>query len=98
MATATVSRPKKKRLNREGLDAAEKVLRKKYRHIVLGTLKNLSANGVHHGKRTVTIKCAAPKCDVTRKIATSDLAQVRYCKDCTNEQRAARRRKKPKPR
>ena len=98
MATATVSRPKKKRLNREGLDAAEKVLRKKYRHIVSGTLKNLSTNGVHHGKRTVVVNCATPKCEATRKIATSDLAQVRYCIDCTLERRAARRRKKPKPR
>ena len=97
MATATVGRPKKKRLNREELDAAERILRKKYRHIVSGTLKNLSANGVHHGKRTVTIKCAASGCDNTRRIATSDLAQVRYCADCTVERRVARRRKKPKP-
>ena len=98
MATATVSRPKKKRLNRDELDVAEKTLRKKYRHIVTGSLKNLSANGLHHGKRTIVVKCATPKCEETRKIATSDLAQVRFCTDCTLERRAARRRKKPKPR
>ncbi|MBW2672193.1 MAG: hypothetical protein JRD89_02100 [Deltaproteobacteria bacterium] len=40
MSTVTVSR--KKRLNRDELDTAEKVLRKKYRHIVKGTLKNVS--------------------------------------------------------
>jgi hypothetical protein len=95
MSTATVSR-KKKRLNREELDAAEKVLRKKYRHIVKGTLKNVSPNGLHFGKRTVKIQCATTGCDSQRKIATSDLAQVRYCTDCTQERRAARRRRKPR--
>ena len=97
MATATVGRTKVKRLNRDELGVAERVLRKKYRHIVPGTLKNLSANGLHHGKRTVVVTCAANKCENDRKIATSDLAQVRYCIECTTERRAARRRK-PKPR
>ena len=97
MSTATVARTKKKRLNRDELDAAEKVLRKKYRHIVVGTLKNLSPNGLHHGKRTVVITCATTGCENERKIATSDLAQVRYCTECTTERRAVRRRK-PKPR
>lgn len=93
MATATVARAKKKRLNRDELDAAEKVLRKKYRHIVVGTLKNLSFNGLHHGKRTIVITCATSKCENERKIATSDLAQVRYCTECTLERRTVRRRK-----
>jgi hypothetical protein len=97
MSTATVSRPKKKRLSRDELDAAERELRKKYRHIVKGTLKNLSANGTHAGKRTITIRCTARGCDKERRIATSDLAQVRYCTACTDKRRAARRRK-AKPR
>lgn len=95
MAVAT---RRKKRLNRDELNAAEKQLHKKYRHIVAGTLKNVSANGMHAGKRTVKIECATPNCDNERKIATSDLAQVRYCCECTQERRAERRRKKPKPR
>jgi len=93
--TKTATKPRKKRLNKDELDAAEKVLRKKYRQIVPGTLKNLSANGSHAGKRTVQIRCATHGCDNVRKVATSDLAQVRFCVTCTDERRAERRRKKP---
>lgn len=89
--------PKKKRLNKEELAAAEKELRKKYKHIVTGTLRNVSNGAAHKGKRTIEIKCATRGCNATRRVATSDLAQVRHCVPCTLERRAARRRKKPSP-
>lgn len=87
---------RKKRLNREELESAEKELWKKYRHIVRGTLKNVVPNGTHAGKRTIVINCATPGCDSKRKVATSDLAQVRHCVTCTTERRAEKRRKKPR--
>jgi len=89
--------PKKKRLNKDELAVAEKELRKKYPHVVKGSLRNISNGATHKGKRTAEIKCAARGCTKTRRVATSDLAQVRYCDECTQERRAARRRKKPTP-
>lgn len=89
--------PKKKRLSKEELAVAEKDLRKKYKQIVPGTLRNVSKGAAHNGKRTVEIKCATKGCNKTRRVATSDLHQVRHCVECTQENRAARRRKKPSP-
>jgi len=90
MATATL-KPKKKRLNKDELKDAETTLRKKYKHVIPGTLKNLAAVGNWSGKRTVKIKCATPRCGNERKVATSDLAQVRYCERCTLRRRRQRR-------
>ena len=88
--------PKKKRLNKEELAAAEKELRKKYKQVIPGTLRNVSTGATHKGKRTCKIKCATRGCTTTRLVATSDLHQIRFCVDCTQEQRAERRRKKPR--
>lgn len=85
-----------RRLDSTELVQAEIALRKKYPHIVKGSLKNLGSRGAYAGKRTVMIKCSAPRCASTRRVATSDLAQVRFCEDCTQARRAERRRAKPR--
>lgn len=92
MAT-TVAKPKKKRLGKEELAAAERVLLSKYRHMVKGSLRNFSGRGLYPGKRTAKIRCASTGCDAERRVATSDLAQVRHCVPCTLERRAERRRR-----
>jgi hypothetical protein len=90
---APVSRPRK-RLDEDGLKGQEGVLRKKYRHIVKGTLRNASKNKEdrHYNKRTVEITCTKRGCKATRRIATSDLAQVSMCEEHTRLARLKRRR------
>jgi hypothetical protein len=53
-----------------------------------------------HHKRSVRIHClchdraddGGARCPNTRRVATSDLAQVAYCEDCTRANRNARKR------
>lgn len=87
---------KRKRLSGTELNQAEAELRRKYPHVIKGSLKNLAGRGQYAGKRTVTIKCSSPRCTATRRVATSDLSQVRFCEDCTQERRAERRKAKPR--
>ena len=97
-APEKVSRPRPK-LDEKELKAAEKALKVKYPGIVNGTLKNAEAgNGPHANKRTVEIKCAHKGCNVTRRVATSDLAQVTMCEEHTRQARLERRREARKVR
>jgi hypothetical protein len=76
---------------KETLDEA--ALRKVYPHIVADSLKDATKRpGRFLQKRTVEIKCAYKGCDVVRRIATSDLAQVKFCKEHTRQLRLQRRR------
>ena len=86
-----VSRPRP-RLDEKQLRTAEAELKKKYPHIVKGTLRNAENGGPHNQKRTVEIKCSKPGCQVTRRVATSDLAQVTMCEEHTRQARLERRR------
>ncbi len=99
MPTATKKAAKTEKspvkLNREELAAHEAALRAKYPHIVEGTLRNIGTDpekDFYH-KRSVVIACAQPECTKTRRIATSDLAQVKYCVQHAIEARRLARRK-----
>lgn len=54
---------------------SEEDLKKKYPHIVLGTLKQDN----EHNKRSVEAKLA---CGHTMRVFTSDLFQIKVCSDC----------------
>jgi hypothetical protein len=99
MNTKKYPRPRKP-LDPVGLTAAEAELRAKYPHIVEGTLLNatkgiaqfwLTPAEAHKfkWKRSIIIQCA---CGQQRRIATSDLAQVTLCEDCTRATRNASKR------
>lgn len=104
---------KSDKLTDDELKTEEDTLRKKYKDqdIVKGSIANIGAATALNGetipkkyrewnKRTVVIKCQWDKCKEVRRIATSDLAQVKYCELHTQEARKARRKelrkKKPK--
>jgi len=90
--TEKISRPRPK-LDEKELRAAEKDLKARYPQIVVGTLKNAEAGeGPHANKRTVEIKCAHKGCEITRRVATSDLKQVTMCEEHTRQARLERRR------
>lgn len=80
----------------EVLVAKEKEIRKTYRRVIPGSIQR-ETEGAHAGKLTVEIRCATRGCKNTRRIATSDLFQVKYCVECTREMRNAKRRKPAKP-
>lgn len=97
--TKKYPRPRKP-LDPVGLTAAETELRAKYPHIVEGTLLNATKGVAQPNlspaeaykfkwKRSVIIQCA---CGQQRRIATSDLAQVTLCEDCTRATRNANKR------
>lgn len=105
------SRPRKL-LTQDELTTEEEKLRKRYPHIVKGTLRNATKGNPMDGltqdeirkfkhKRSVIIQCQrtlvgqgeAP-CTANRRIATSDLAQVLMCENCTREERNARKRER----
>jgi hypothetical protein len=69
----------------------EKDLRKKYKRIVEGSIQR-ETEGSHAGKITVVITCLRKGCGATRRVATSDLFQSKYCTDCTAELRNRKRR------
>lgn len=97
-------RPRKP-LTKDGLATAEATLRAKYPHIIEGSLRNATKNqptddmdkdevAKFHHKRSVRIHCKNSACRNTRRIATSDLAQVAYCEDCTRANRNTRKRER----
>jgi hypothetical protein len=63
------------------LKAKERETRKKYRHVVPGTIR-AETEGAHAGKITVEIKCGSRGCKNVRRVATSDLFQVKRCAEC----------------
>lgn len=73
----------------------ERDIRKKHRRVLPGTIRR-EVEGVHAGKLTVEMKCQTDGCKNTRRVATSDLHQVRFCTLCTVEIRNRRRRSKAK--
>lgn len=92
-------------LDEAALKAEEKALQEKYKDqkIVpgsianIGAAKDVSGNTVETkcrswNKRTVVIRCQWKGCKETRRIATSDLAQVKFCEEHTLEHRRQRRR------
>jgi len=77
------------------LAAAEKQLRKKYPHIIEGSIR-AHEDGPHKGRRTVEIACQNKGCQNRRRIHTSDAFQVELCPDCTKVLRQQRRTKAAK--
>jgi hypothetical protein len=76
------------------LAAAEAKLREKYDHVIPGTIK-VHTEGLHANRRTVEIKCANSECrNPKRRVATSDLWQVKLCEECTKGNRSKKRSKK----
>jgi hypothetical protein len=76
-----------------GLSWAE--IASRYPHAIRGTLQDHS-DGKWAGKRTTEIKCAERGCKARRRVATSDLFQVRKCEEHTAADRAARRAERRK--
>lgn len=73
----------------EILAAKEKVLRRTYGRITPESIRR-ETDGLHAGKISVEIKCAARACGTMRRVATSDLHQVTLCIECTKEARKKR--------
>ena len=93
----------RKLLSQEELQTEEARFMAIGRGIVAGTLLNATKDSPMDGldmgevhkyrhKRSVIIECAADGCYVQRRIATSDLAQVILCEECTRVARNARKR------
>lgn len=87
------------------LKVAERELRKEFKNVVPNTLCNRGEdpekNPAFEAKRSVVIVCGHRGCKEERRVATSDLHQVRFCVPHTEEKRlerknAARRQKHPK--
>ncbi|MBA3482471.1 MAG: hypothetical protein H0T51_11705 [Pirellulales bacterium] len=77
------------------LGVAERELRRKYPHIVEGSIR-VHDNGPHKGRRTVEIVCQNKGCQNKRRIHTSDAFQVELCNACTKIVRQRRRAKASK--
>lgn len=73
------------------LSQKEREVRRKHPRVIKGTIRK-ETDGAHAGKITVEITCAMRGCKVTRRVATSDLFQVKFCPDCTRKARNAARR------
>jgi len=73
----------------------ESALLDKYPYIVARTLR-FEEEGKWKGKQTVEIRCQEPGCKARRRVATSDLFQVRMCEEHVLSNRRARRRKASK--
>jgi hypothetical protein len=71
-----------KQTDKSELAHAERELRKKYPHIIEGSLK-AHTSGPHKGRRTVEIACHTKGCKNKRTIHTSDAFQVKLCLKCT---------------
>lgn len=93
----------RKLLTPEELTTEETKLRTKYPHLIENTLINATKNqpidGLSdsevqkfHHKRSCLIKCS--NCELQRRIATSDLAQVTLCENCTKDERNRRKRER----
>src|SRR5688572_25261480 len=62
----------------------EKEVRKKYRRVLEGSIRK-DTEGTHRNKLTVEMTCTGKGCEATRRVATSDLHQVRLCESCTHD-------------
>lgn len=106
MAVALKKAPRKKNvkakparsrrlLTADELKAEEKVYLDKDYKIVKGTLRNRGEDPGKEArfekKRSVEITCGKRGCDEKRRIATSDLWQVKFCEPHTLEDRAERK-------
>lgn len=90
---------------RQFLADREAEILKKYKNVTPGSIKR-EEKGTHAGKLTVEIVCQNKRrneetgetyvCGNKRRVATSDLFQVKLCEDCVAEARLARRRRKAK--
>lgn len=102
MPTAEKTKQSRSRkiLDEKELKESELELRKEYPKIVKGSLTNIDQDkdSPHYQKRTVEIVCAKRGCQEVRRIATSDLHQVRMCEACTRLERLKRRRERRKAR
>jgi len=89
------SEAKKPRAKKEvNLADAEASLIEKYPHLIPGTLQG-HTDGRYANRRTVKIRCANPECKNShRRVATSDLWQVKFCEQCTKANRAKKRSKR----
>lgn len=92
----------RKLLTQEQIQAEEKVLLERYPHIIPSTLMNATKGNPVEGltpeevtkykhKRSILITCT---CGKHRRIATSDIAQVKLCPECTKNARNARKRQR----
>ncbi len=77
------------------LAAAERDLRRKYPHIIEGSIRAHN-DGPHKGRRIVEIVCQNKGCQNHRRIHTSDAFQVELCIECTKTIRQQRRAKTAK--
>lgn len=77
---------------------------KKYKNVTPDSIRR-EVDGHHAGKLTVEITCKRKRkdengkeyeCGNKRRVATSDLFQVKYCEECIAELRLAKRRRKAK--
>jgi len=95
-------RPRKP-LTPEQLATNSLALREKYPHAQSGTRLNATKGQPTPGlndaevakykhKRSIAIKCTT--CSNERRIATSDLAQVHLCENCTRNARNSRKRQR----
>lgn len=64
----------------------DKELCKKYKHAVAGTLQR-ETSGHHANRMTMEIKCCEKGCDKKRRVATSDLFQVKLCEEHSKSKR-----------
>jgi hypothetical protein len=74
------------------LSAAEKQLKIKYPHVILGSIQT-HTEGIHKNRRTVESACQNKGCKNKRRVATSDLWQVKFCQACTEIRQRERRKK-----
>lgn len=108
--TETAAKPKSNKAEeaekeKEFLAEREAEILKKYKNVTPGSIQR-EDSGTHAGKLTVEITCKNKRkkegssetyeCGNTRRVATSDLFQVKLCEECVADLRLARRRRKAK--
>ena len=83
---------KEKKTQEQILTEAENALIAKYPHVIKGSIRDVGFSKEHGTKRTVEVKCQYPNCGETRRLATSDLHQGKYCTEHTRVTRLERRK------
>lgn len=78
------AKPKAKKSKR----ADESTILSRYPHALPGTLR-FEDEGKHAGKQTVLIACSESGCKAQRRVATSDLFQIRFCEEHAKASRKA---------
>ena len=84
--------PKVKESTEVILARDEAKLCEKYPHVIKGTIADVNTFPEIGAKRSVEIACQYAGCEAKRRIATSDLAQVKYCAEHTRVARLERRK------